>query len=157
MRRVAMRLVMEPDPSSSLAGSASSEEIDDVARLHVVVGVFQDADLPAAFGRDDLRVGAPRQFQALASDARLSVSSSASSARRASSTIRGRMPRSRSMSSRMQIDVKDGRRQRRVVQRLETFAHIADDLENDFPRGGGIEQWQDGPYKKEPTFNFSRR
>src|SRR5262249_29454264 len=37
----------------------------------------------------------------------------------------------------VQIHVEDGRSKRRIVKRLQAFAHIAYDLENDLPRGGG--------------------
>ena len=38
----------------------------------------------------------------------------------------------------VEVDVEDGRRQGRVVQGLETFAHVADNLQNDVARGSGI-------------------
>ena len=100
MRRVAIRLVMEPAPKFVLGGQREFGGDGDIARLHIFVGVLQDADLPAAFGRDDLRARRAAPASTVRpSDARFSVSSSASSARRASSTIRGRIPRRRSMSS----------------------------------------------------------
>ena len=138
MRRVAMRLVMDPDAEFVLGGQGEFRGDGDIARLHVFVGVLQDADLPAAFGRHDLGLAAPRQFQPFAE--RSAVQGFQFGIERAARFIDdARQDSAQALHvAGMQVDVEDGRRQRRVVQRLETFAHVADDLQNDVSRGGGI-------------------
>src|SRR5450759_391127 len=125
-------------PEFVLGGQGELRGDGDIARLHVFVGVFQDANLPAALRRHDLRARAPRQFQALAE--RGPVQAFDLGIERAARFVDdSRQDAAQTLHvAGMQVDVEDGRRQGGVVQRLETFAHVADDLQDDVSRGSGF-------------------
>ena len=109
----------------------------DIAGRDVVVRVLQDPDLPAAIRRFDLRLAAARQFQLLRDGG--AVQRFHLRLQRAARLFHdarhdGTQPLHIAW---VQVDVKHCRRQRGVVQRLQTRAHIAHDFEDDLPRGRG--------------------
>ena len=155
MRRVAMRLVMDPDPSSSLAGRASSEEmaISPGSTSSSVFSRMRICQPPS--GATIFALAAARQFQALAEGG--AVERFEFGIERAARFVDdARQDSAQALHVRgVQVDVEDGRRQDGVVQRLETFAHVADDLQDDVSCGGGIGGGR--TVHRGTNFDFNRR
>ena len=108
----------------------------DIAWLHRIVCVLVQADLPAAFRRAYLGQIAPGDFQPLAEGC--AVERFELGVERAAGFFNdaGNDAAEAVEIVRIEIDLVDRWRQGGVVQRFETFTHVAHDFENDIARRG---------------------
>ncbi len=115
---------------------------DDIAGFHAIVGVFEEANLPAAFGRLHFRLAALADFRGdlepfgERSPVELFQFGIEGAARVRLDTREDAAQPIHIL--RMEIDVVEGRRQRGIEQRLQTLAHIADDFQDDLASCSGV-------------------